>query len=87
MKTNKRIQGAVATEAPSAIWYWKGTLCFGIWYRSVSEICTMCTKLRVPMMTSSGFQSRTAMPVQSGMNAATVCCTTGKPQAAAMDSS
>lgn len=87
MKTNKRIQGAVDAEVSSAIRSWKGTLCFGIGYRSVPEICTMCTKLRVPMMTSSGFQSRTAMPVQSGMNAATACCSTGKLLVAAMDSS
>ena len=87
MKTNKRIQGAVDAEAPSAIWSWKGTLCFGIGYRSVPEICTMCIKFCVPMMTSSGFQSRIAMPFQSRMNAATACCTTEKPLAAAMDSS
>ena len=87
MKTNKRIQGAVDAEVSSAIWSWKGTPCFGIGYRSVPEICTMCTKLRVPMMTLSGFQSRTAMPYQSRMNAATACRTTGKPQAADMDSS
>lgn len=87
MKTNKRIQGAVDAEVSSAIRSWKGTPCFGIGYRSVSEICTMCTKLRVPMMTSSGFHSRIAMPFQSRMNAATACCTTEKPLAATMDSS